>query len=189
MMSEEHVKIPIERVAVIIGTDGETKKKIEDETQTSLEVDSTEGLIHIVSKPDSDNPLAVWKARDIVKAIGRGFSPERALRLADEEMFLEIIDLESFFGRNEKTIKRIKGRIIGGAGKTRQLIEETTGAAISVYGDTISIISDLEASKVAKKAVIMLIEGLSHSTVYQFLYKKRRELKQERTNLWKPTPP
>jgi ribosomal RNA assembly protein len=103
-------------------------------------------------------------------------------------MFLEIIDLESFFGRNEKAIKRIKGRIIGESGKTRTLIEETTGSAISVYGNTVSLISDLEASKVAKKAVMMLIDGLSHSTVYQFLYKKRRELKQERTNLWKPTP-
>jgi ribosomal RNA assembly protein len=52
----------------------------------------------------------------------------------------------------------------------------------------VSLISDLEASKIAKKAIMMLIDGLSHSTVYQFLYKKRRELKQERTNLWKPTP-
>jgi ribosomal RNA assembly protein len=189
MRSEEHIKIPIDRIAVIIGKDGEVKKKIETLTQTSIEIDSTDGIVHIMNSPEADNPLSVWKARDIIQAIGRGFSPEKALRLADEDVYLEVIDLETFFGRNENAIKRIKGRIIGEAGKTRQLIEELTGTVVSVYGNTVSLISEIESMKAAKKAVMMLIDGLSHSTVYQFLYKKRRELKQEGTNLWKPAPP
>jgi ribosomal RNA assembly protein len=82
----------MDRIAVIIGKDGEGKKKIETLTQTSIEVDSTEGIVHIMNTPETDNPLAVWKARDIIQAIGRGFNPEKALRLADEDVYLEVID-------------------------------------------------------------------------------------------------
>ena len=188
MKAEEHVKIPMERIAVLIGKNGETKLQIETLTQTSIEIDSKEGLVHIVNTPEAENPLAVWKARDIIKAIGRGFSPERALNLLDEEAYLEIIDLSAIFGRNEKAIKRIKGRVIGEAGKTRKLIEELTGTVLSVYGNTISLIGPIKILKIAKKAVNMLIDGLSHSTVYQFLYKKRREMKKDRADLWKIPP-
>ena len=188
MIAEEHIKIPTARIAVIIGKNGETKKQIEDLTKTSLEIDSQEGIVHIKAINGAEDPLAVWKARDIIQAIGRGFSPERALRLLDDETYFEIIDLVSFFGRNENTIKRVNGRIIGEAGKTRKIIEELTETALSVQGDTVSLIGGLESLKTAKKAVTMLINGLSHGTVYQFLYKKRREIKKDRTNLWKVPP-
>ncbi|MHA1321863.1 MAG: KH domain-containing protein [Candidatus Helarchaeota archaeon] len=188
MIAEEHIKIPIARLAVVIGKNGETKMKIGKLTQTSIEIDSQEGIVHIINKPDAKNPLAVWKARDIIKAIGRGFSPERALSLLDDEAYLEILDLTSYLGRNEKVIKRIKGRIIGEAGKTRRVIEDTTETMISVYGNTVSIIGPLKQLRISKKAILMLIEGASHGTVYQFLYRKRRELKKEHTNLWKITP-
>jgi len=188
MIAEEHIKIPEVRIAVVIGKNGETKKQIEDITQTSIEIDSQEGIVHITNKPEAENPLAVWKARDIIQAIGRGFSPERALRLIDEDEYLEIIDLEKIFGRREKSIKRVKGRIIGEAGKTRRIIEELTETYLSVYGSTISLIGTLNTLKIAKKAVIMLIDGISHGTVYQFLHKKRRELKKDSTSLWKIPP-
>lgn len=188
MKAEEHVKLPMARVAVLIGTNGETRKRIEDLTKTTIEVDSQNGIVHIVNTPEAENPLAVWTARDIIKAIGRGFSPDRALFLLNEEAYLEIIDLTAIFGRNVKAIKRIKGRIIGEAGKTRRLVEETTEIALSVYGNTISLIGTLSSIKIAKKAVTMLIDGISHGTVYQFLYKKRREMKKDRANLWRIAP-
>ncbi len=188
MKAEEHVKIPMTRIAVVIGKNGETKTKIENLTRTSIEIDSKDGVVHIINTPETENPLAVWKARDIIKAIGRGFSPERALFLLEEDAYLDLIDLTTLFGRNDKAIKRIKGRIIGEAGKTRRLIEETTETALSVYGTTISFIGPLKTLRIAQKAVKMLINGASHSTVYQFLYKRRREVKKDRTNLWKIAP-
>lgn len=188
MKAEEHITVPLARVAVIIGKNGETKQKIENLTQTKIEIESKDGIVYITNTPEAENPLAVWKARDIIKAIGRGFNPEKALRLLNDEVYLEIIDLTIIFGRNNKAIKRIKGRIIGEAGKTRRLIEEVTETAVSVYGNTISLINTLDSLKIAKKAITMLIDGLSHGSVYQFLYKKRRELKQNRTNLWKVAP-
>ena len=36
------------------------------------------------------------KTRDVIRAIGRGFSPQRAFRLFDTGTYLEVIDLKDF---------------------------------------------------------------------------------------------
>ena len=59
---------------------------------------------------DTEDPLSVWKARYIVKAIGRGFNPEIALKLMDDEMILEIINLPDYVGKSKKAILRQKGQ-------------------------------------------------------------------------------
>ena len=43
-------------------TNADVLKKIEDQTQTSIEVDSKDGIVHIVNTPEAENPLAVWNA-------------------------------------------------------------------------------------------------------------------------------
>jgi ribosomal RNA assembly protein len=128
------------------------------------------------------------KARDIVTAIGRGFSPDRAFALRDDEIILDIIDLREIFGRNEDTISRIKGRVIGRGGKTRILIEELTRTDVSIYGHTVSLIGDYDSISIAREATLLLLEGKQHSTVYKFLRQRRREQKIKKiTELWEPT--
>ncbi len=185
MENREFIKISRERVAILIGTDGEVKTLIEKETKTRLEIDSEEGSVLIVSTEETDDPLAVWKARDIVRAIGRGFSPRRALRLLGDDELLEIVDLTLFSDKSKNTMTRIKGRIIGAGGKTRRVIEEVSGAILSIYGHTVTIIGDVDQGRIAKEAIIMLIDGAPHSTVYSVLQKKRQALKRRWTS-WKP---
>jgi len=54
-----------------------------------------------------------------------------------------------------------------------------TATEISVYGKTVGIIGTIEQVKIAREAVEMLIKGVSHESVFSFLEKKRRELKQD----------
>lgn len=115
--------------------------------------------------------LELLTAKNIVKAIGRGFSPEHAYRLLDEEVQLEIRDL----GRlSDARIKTIKSRAIGTKGKMRRIIEEDTGALVSVYGKTIAVIGNFEEIKNASEAIDMLINGSEHKTVYRFLQRIRK---------------
>ena len=165
-----YLKIPKKRIAILIGKEGETKKTIEKKTNTLLKIDSKEGTVEIIPKRSSNGIANVWRARDIVKAIGRGFSPQRAYKLFDDDVFFEVIDLEKFFN-TPKSIKRVKGRIIGNNGKSRMMIENMTTAYISVYGNTVSIISEYFPFKIAKKAVMLIIQGYSHGKVYKFLQK------------------
>jgi ribosomal RNA assembly protein len=183
------LKIPKERVGVLIGPEGKTKKSIEEKLSVELRIDSETGDITLMLAENAKDPSLLFKAKDVVTAIGRGFSPEHAFRLIhDEEAILDVIDLRTIFGRSESDIKRVKGRIIGMDGKTRRIIEELTDANICVYGHTVSIIGNMEKAQAAREAIQMLINGSQHSTVYRFLHRKRRELKKKMLELWEKPP-
>ncbi|MEM2123342.1 MAG: KH domain-containing protein [Candidatus Bathyarchaeia archaeon] len=176
--------IPRERVGVLIGRKGKVKEYIERSLKVNLKVDSTLGTVEVEGL--DSNPMNIWRAGDVILAIGRGFPPEKAFKLiSGDEHLLEIMDLRAIFGRSENAIKRVKGRIIGREGKTRRIIEEVAGVDISIYGHTISIIGLYENIVIARDAIKMLIEGKTHATVYKFLSERRRELKKlSKTKLW-----
>ncbi len=169
-----YVKIPAERVGVLIGKNGEIKEKIEG-YGVKLEIDSKEGDVKI----EGEDALRELDAENVVRAIGRGFSPEKAMLLFKDDYYLEILDMRDWVGKKVEHVKRIAGRIIGKNGRAREIIEETTGAYISVYGHTVAIIGKIEELQMAKKAVEMLLEGANHSTVYRFLQKEKRRRKLE----------
>lgn len=176
------VRIPKERVAPAIGSEGEVKERIEDETGVELEYDSETGEVR--AKGEEDNPLGTIKARDVVKAIGRGFSPENAFRLFDEDVYLDVMDITRYSGDSKKAMRRLKGRVIGRNGKTRHLIEEYTGASLSIYGKTVACIGPPKKVQIVREAVHMLLDGAPHSAVYKFLEEKKRE-EEKPLELWK----
>ncbi len=179
------VRIPKERVGVLVGPEGKVKQYIEEKMAVTLQIESESGGVTILLSEKSKDPSILFKAKDVVSAIGRGFSPEQAFRLIrNEEDIFDFIDLRTIFGRSEADIKRIKGRIIGADGKTRSLIEELTEANVVVYGHTIGIIGSFEQIDVARNAVQMLINGNQHHSVYKYLQKKRSDFKKQKLQLW-----
>jgi len=180
------LKIPKERIGVLVGPEGKTKKDIEKMLSIELQIDSDTGGVTVMLAGKAEDPSLLFKAKDVVTAIGRGFSPDHALRLIrDEEAALDVIDLRTVFGRSESDIRRIKGRIIGMNGKTRRILEELTDTKIAVYGSTVGIIGSFEQIDVAREAIQMLVRGSLHSSVYRFLHRKRRELKKKMLEIWK----
>lgn len=181
------VKVPKERVAILIGPNGAVRNRIEEKLSVKLKIDSESGDVQITLNPEAQDPTALFRAKDVVTGIGRGFSPENAFKLlTDPETMLEIIDLHEIIGKSEADLKRLKGRVIGKEGRTRNLIEELTETNVSIYGHTISIIGGTEQIEIAKQAIRMLLRGSLHSTVYRFLHKKRRDLKKKKLEIWKP---
>ena len=186
--TKSYVKIPGDRIGALVGPDGAVKSVIERKLRVTLDVGSEDGSIEITLPASAEDPTVLFRAKEVVTAIGRGFSPEHAFRLLDDdEIIFEIIDLREIVGRSASDLKRLKGRVIGKEGKTRRLIEELSEANISVYGHTIGIIGYPDQASIAREAVTMLIRGSLHGTVYRFLHKKRRELKKQRLQLWEPT--
>ena len=188
-MTEVTTTISKERVGVLIGEEGHVKERIEGDLKVVLNVDSDSGVVTIRAEDADVNPLAVLKAKDVVSAIARGFQPERAYRLFDEDMVLDILDLRELFGKSESDIQRVKGRIIGRDGKSRRIIEEVTQADLSIYGHTVSIIGNYDGASLAREGLELLIKGRQHTTVYQYLRNKRREIKRkEKVELWDKPP-
>jgi len=183
------VKVPKERIGALIGPEGHVKTSLEKRLSVELQINSQTGDVEITLTPTAQDPTVLFRAKEVVTAIGRGFSPEHAFRLLlDDETVLEVIDLRETAGRSQSEMKRLKGRIIGKEGKTRRIIEELTETNVSVYGHTISVIGTMDQAEVAKEAIRMLIGGSLHATVYRFLHRKRRELKKKKMELWETRP-
>ncbi len=165
------IKIPKERIAVLIGKSGEIKKKIETTLGITLQIDSQEGDITI----QGEDALQLYSGRDIVRAIGRGFNPETALLLLKQDYVFELIDITRYVKENH--LQRVKGRIIGKDGKARLVLEELSLSNICVYGKSIGIIGETENVGMAKRALESLLQGAPHAIVYKWLEKRRKEMK------------
>ena len=129
----DYLKVPADRVGALIGTKGETKQLIENATNTHLDIDSEECTVAIYPNENMEDPLGVWKANHIVKAIARGFNPRVALKLNKDDTYLEIIKLPLYVGKSKKAMARYKGRIIGKDGKTREIIVDMAEVDMAIW--------------------------------------------------------
>lgn len=171
-----HIKVPKDRVGAIIGPKGRVKNLIEQKSASKLEIDSESGSVEITP---GNEPVAGMRASETIRAIGRGFNPEKAMELLDDDMLmLDVIDL-SDITKTQKELKRIKGRIIGKNGKTREIAESLINVHISVYGKTVSVIGKPEQIQAIRTAIDMLVGGANHGTVYSYLEKKHQDLIQK----------
>jgi ribosomal RNA assembly protein len=168
----EYLKIPEDRVGVLVGTKGEMKRLIEEKAGVKLDI-THEGAVSIASA--EGDGFKEWKAVDVVKAISRGFNPKYALQLLGEDYVLTVINLYDLFHGRESDIARVKARIIGEEGKAWKTIERLTNTRMSVYGRTVAVIGTEEDAELAGKALNMLIDGARHATVYRFLESARKE--------------
>ena len=172
----KYLKIPMDRVGALIGHKGETKKDFEEKLGIKLDIDSKTGYVSI-DDHEAKDPLNVMKMENIIKAVGRGFSPENSMRLLHDDSDFFIFDLQDYVGKKEAHLRRLKSRVIGREGKTKKVLEELTGSKISVYGHTIAIISDMMKMNILKKSVDMLLTGSKHATVYRFVETQMKELR------------
>ncbi|UCE91028.1 MAG: RNA-processing protein [Methanobacteriota archaeon] len=175
-MTRQSVKVPKDRIGALIGKEGEVKSKVEELTGVKMTVDSQEGDV-VLDYSGASDPSIVLSVMDFVAAVGRGFSPEKALMVLDDDWYLEVIDIRHYVGKKPNRVARMRARVIGTKGKTRKLIEELTGAYLSVYGNTVAIIGDTLQLDIVRRALDMLLTGSEHATVYKFLESKRPEVK------------
>ena len=179
--SEEYsytIKIPKDRIAVLIGVKGQVKKDLEDYSEADIRVDSSEGDVTISGK----DALKLFELREVVKAIARGFNPDIAKLLLKPDYSLEIVSLKDFGVDSRNKLKRVRSRVIGTEGKARKALEDLTGTFIRVYGKTVSILGEISQVSIAKRAIESLVKGSMHATVYKWLEKQRRKMKSDALN-------
>lgn len=172
-VAQSFLRIPKDRIAVLIGEAGKTKKKIGKQTNCKISVNSKTGEITI----ESGDAGKALRAKNIIKAIGRGFSPRKALLLAQENYALSIINLKEFLGKSKKAINQKKARVIGRNGNTRKRIEKETNCYVSVYGNTIGIIGLFEDLPKAESVIYSILEGANISTAFEMLKERLMEEK------------
>ena len=167
------VKIPKDRIAVLLGVKGSTKKELEKGLGIKINVNSKTGDVIL----EGDDSLNLHTGQSIIRAIGRGFNPKIAIDLIDENVAFETIDITEYAGTSEKGLIRARSRAIGAEGKARKYIEQLTDTHAIIYGKTIGIIGHYENVALTRKAFESLLGGARHSTVYAWLEKQRKRLK------------
>ncbi|MFO8019462.1 MAG: KH domain-containing protein [Promethearchaeia archaeon] len=183
------MKVGKKRIAVVIGTEGEVKNEIERKLGLDIDIDSKTGLVEIKPNKDHPNyePYNKLIANRIIKAISRGFNPSKAMKLLDENIQLQVVNLVSILGKSDKKLRRIKGRLIGRNGEMRKALEQYGECFVAIYGKTISVIAHYQNMNVVRKAINMLIEGTPHHVVLKLLERKYNERKKERfREMYKP---
>jgi len=159
---KDFIRIPQERKDILKKYEN-LKKKIEDFTDTKIELND-----EISIEGDSVN---VFQVKNLIKAFGRGFDLDDCFYLLEDDYGLEIINL-SEFTKSKERLKTLKGRIIGTSGKTKKYIEKYTDVKTSIFGKTVSIIGKWDKIYIAKEAIMKLIRGCNHQTLYRWLEKK-----------------
>ena len=172
----EHLaRIPKNRIAVLIGKHGSTRKMIEEACGASIHIESNSGDVSVIW-PEGEiiDPIIKMKLPDVIFAIGRGLAPKRAVQLLDDEVFLRMYDIREWVGRQPNQTRRMRSRLIGTNGSIRSLIEELTGTEMAIYGSTVLVIGNQESLALATPAIEGILQGSEHGTVLFGLEQDRK---------------
>jgi len=174
MQHSTDILIPERRIGAIIGKEGKAKKRLQALGECELEINSNTGLVKI----HADDSVKLYFMKEVVRAVGRGFNPSTASLLLKQDYLLEVLDLKDYVSDNQ--LKRVKGRLIGKDGRTREILQELTETYISISGRRTSIIGRAEHMPMAHKAVEDLIGGRPHGSVYKYLEKHKQKIQREK---------
>lgn len=172
---EVSVRLPMDRVGVLIGVKGATRRSLEEAANVKLDIDSHSGDVNIQWKPEDTDPVQMMKLPNIIRAIGRGMSPKKAIKLLDDEVYFQMYDMRDWVGKQYLQQKRMRARLIGSEGKIRKFIESNSGCEMAVYGSTVVLIGDEEGLPLASNAVERILRGAEHSTVVKGMERERRD--------------
>ena len=157
----DFIKIPQEREESLKKNE-KIKEKIENLTNTKLGFDEGVSI--------EGESFDVYQTKQVLKAFGRGFDVDDCLYLLDDEYGLVIINL-SEFTKSKERMTTLKGRIIGTGGKTKKYIEKYIDVKTCIFGKTVGIIGKWDNINIAKEAIMKIIQGCNHHTLYRWLEK------------------
>lgn len=180
-MRQSLPRVPKDRIAVLIGAKGSTRRELEEAAGCkSLQIDSITGEIDVTWPEAGEyDPVKALKLPDVIKAVGRGMAPGRAIQLLRDDWFFEMVDLRDHVGKRSNQQRRIRARIIGSEGKIRKMIEQHTGTEISIYKSTVVLVGEGFGLSSARQAIEMLASGSEHGTVLKFLERERKKMRME----------
>ena len=170
------------RIAVLIGKGGQTRKMLEEASGAKLDIDSRTGEVMAVWEEEPD-PVVRMKLHDVILAIGRGLAPSRAVQLIRDDIFLRMYDIREWVGRQPNQTRRMRSRLIGRNGRIRSLIEEISNCEMAIHGSTVLMIGDQDGITLAAPAIEGILSGSEHSTVLHGLEQDRKRLRMQSRKL------
>ena len=167
----EKLFIEKQDIGKIIGKGGRVKRLLEKELEVKISVSRIGGV------KIEGTPMQTYLAINVVSALILGFNIEAALQLKNHEFILEVHSIKDF-AKSKSRQKEIKGRLIGTAGRVKEVIEELGGVELSVKDNKVALLGKIEDVAAARDAVRSLLRGAKHSRIYKWLEHKSRRYKE-----------
>jgi ribosomal RNA assembly protein len=178
-------KVPPERVGALLGRNGRIKNLLERRLGVNFVVDEETGGVSVRYRPEGAENYFFTKR--IMDGISAGFSEDDIREMIEKDYALTVVDLEEYVSKNVH-LSRVKGRIIGRAGRAKTKIANYSKCKLSIYQNLVGILGPEENIEMAREAVIRLAKGFEHETTYRFMESRLRRMKQE-LSLWKEGKP
>lgn len=113
-----------------------------------------------------------YVAQQVIEALDFGFPFSTVILLKNEEGFtFDVINIKEHTKRHN--LEAIRARIIGKRGKALSTLQNLTNSYFEIKDNQIGIIAPSEFIENASNAVIAIIKGAKHATVYKFLEREK----------------
>lgn len=109
----------------------------------------------------------------VIDALNFGFEYSEAIMIKEEDFVFEILHIKDYTKRHD--LERVRARIIGKEGKTKNTLGQLTGCFFQVKDNEVGIIGPGENIENAQNAIISIIQGSKQSNVYAFLEKHQAQ--------------
>ncbi len=150
----------------------QNKKSIQTTLKVKLSVKGS--IIEI-----KGNPTDEMITREVIEAIGMGFTVPQALDLKNDDFTFLKIPIKVISHR--KDLSQVRARIIGTQRKVLKNIEFLTNCDIVLHDNSVGIIGNDEDVKRAAYAMRKLIAGSKHANVYMYL---EEENAKQKAGIW-----
>ncbi|KAI5190260.1 ribosomal RNA assembly protein [Nematocida minor] len=134
-------------------------KKAMAQKKLSLSVDYHELVLRVETTQHTRDPYSIVQGRDCLKVLSRGVPLEKAIKVFEENVTYDIIQINTFTRNKEIFLKR-RERLLGPHGNTIKSLELLTDCYILPYGNTVTAIGHYKSLKEVRRVVTRCMENI-----------------------------